>query len=293
VRLDVVTVTPESVMRDSVLFRPSAPVILFADGAEAVIPAWIFEGQWGRAPCEKARGGYCYTESPAGSYRNDESSSMTLRQPLDLRAFTGAELRFATRWHIESNSDYGTVEVSSDDGDVWIPLEGRYTSRAYGKQKQVPEDIPGYDGKRSTWAAESMDLTPWCGLDNIRLRFHFESDEGAVFDGWLVDSISITGYRRSTSDAGKDASPTGFSLSEASPNPCRDAATFRYTLPVASAVIVTVTDALGRVRSVRAWPELGVGQHRATVLAGLPAGVYFVRLEAGRAVAVRRVVKVE
>ena len=86
VRLDVMTVTPESVMRDSVLFRPSAPMTLFADGAEAVIPAWIFEGQWGRTPCEKARGGYCYTESPTGSYRNDESSSMTLRQPLDLRA---------------------------------------------------------------------------------------------------------------------------------------------------------------------------------------------------------------
>jgi hypothetical protein len=300
VRVDLTIVTSESVMRDSVIFRIGGAKTLFADGAESVNSAWIPDGAWGRQTCEKTRGGYCYTESLSGNYRDEESSSLTLRQPLDLRAYTAAELRFATRWHIESNSDYGTVEASSDEGATWTPLEGRYTSKAFGAQKQVPVDAPGYDGYRSTWAMESMDLTPYCGKNNVGLRFNFESDEGAVFDGWLVDSIAVLAWEAAITGAEKTDVLPGFSLSQNSPNPFRGSTQLLYSLPSAAHVRITVRDVLGRVVEVLEDAEREAGSRFVVVDGTFPAGTYLCVLEAvmagnkgGMLVAMRRMVKVE
>jgi hypothetical protein len=66
------------------------------------------------------------------------------------------------------------------------------------------------------------------------------------------------------------------------PNPFRGSATLRFTLPAASAVRLTVYDALGRAVAVLVDEAREAGQHAvAFEAAALPAGVYVARLEAG------------
>jgi hypothetical protein len=79
-------------------------------------------------------------------------------------------------------------------------------------------------------------------------------------------------------------------LGAPAPNPVAGTATLRYTLAEPAVVSLTVLDALGReVRRLVDAPT-AAGAHEARFdAAGLPAGVYVVRLTAGGASAVRRV----
>jgi len=291
-RVDVTISTDESTIRDSVLFRIGSPRVLFADGAEQGEEAWITQGEWGRQACEKARGGFCFTESPAGNYRNYDSSSLLLRQPLDLRSCTAAELSFETRWRIESANDYGSVEASAD-GKLWTPLSGVHTSTAYGANRQLPADSPGYDGIRSDWVAESMDLTPWCGLDSVHLRFNFQSDNSVVLDGWLVDSIKVFAWRASASDI--EQIPSILSLSQNSPNPFVSSTRLMVALSHPSRVRIVLHDALGRFVCALVNEEMNAGEHTLILDRPLPPGIYLCTAEAtgfaSRYTATRKLVK--
>jgi len=86
------------------------------------------------------------------------------------------------------------------------------------------------------------------------------------------------------------ASSQIISLAPSYPNPITSTSTISFTLPAASQVTLTVTDAAGRVRQL--WPagRLDAGQHEVTWDASnYPSGVYLCRLEAGGVSAARRV----
>ena len=73
------------------------------------------------------------------------------------------------------------------------------------------------------------------------------------------------------------------------PNPASTAATVRYTLAAPETVRVTVFDVLGREVARPVDGARAAGPHtEALIVAGLPAGVYAVRLDAGGRTAVRR-----
>lgn len=83
--------------------------------------------------------------------------------------------------------------------------------------------------------------------------------------------------------------PALFAVHAPRPNPTRGAVEVRYDLPEAAAVRVAVYDVTGREVSVLAEGATEAGYHRATLdPAALPAGVYLVRVTAGREVAVRQ-----
>ena len=72
------------------------------------------------------------------------------------------------------------------------------------------------------------------------------------------------------------------------PNPSRGAAQVRYGIPEAGTVVVEVFDTVGRRVAVLAEGDQSEGWHQAqTGRLGLPAGIYFVRLQTGGATVVR------
>lgn len=85
--------------------------------------------------------------------------------------------------------------------------------------------------------------------------------------------------------------PTEFALRGAFPNPVRGQGTLRFDLAEASDVTVTVYNALGqRVALLADGDEMAAGQHDlAFPTAGLAAGVYVVRLQAGASTGTQRV----
>ncbi len=75
--------------------------------------------------------------------------------------------------------------------------------------------------------------------------------------------------------------PTAFALLPASPNPFNPTTAIGYQLPVAGKVRLEAFDALGRQVRTLVDAEQSAGSHQATFdAAGLPSGVYWVRLTA-------------
>ena len=168
------------------------PEIFFQDDAEAGMGNWTSTGGWGLSSNNPHGGQYSFTESPGGNYGNNVTAIMTLNQPVNLTIATSLWLEFWTRWDIESNYDFGQVEVSSN-GITWTPLQGIYTQPGAGQGVQ-PSGQPGYEGTQVSWVQEHMNIDQYAGIPTFYLRYEFKSDGGVVGDGWNVDDIKLMGF---------------------------------------------------------------------------------------------------
>ena len=132
---------------------------------------------------------------------------------------------------------------------------------------------PGYQPEsRVEWATIlSESEVETYTLENIFAR---ESASPAFAADWLPE------VRGGTPVEGGPDAPRETALHAGYPNPTRGAATLRFTLAEAGPASVRVYDAVGRLVATLADGEWAAGPHEASVAAGLPAGVYFVRLQA-------------
>jgi hypothetical protein len=88
--------------------------------------------------------------------------------------------------------------------------------------------------------------------------------------------------------------PESTTLVEAYPNPFRTSTTVRFELPEAGPVRAVLYDVLGREVEVLAAGYYGSGEHMLEVDGrALPAGAYFLRLEADGVVQTLQIARVE
>ena len=140
----------------------------FTEGFESGFSRWFVENPWGLTGDNPHGGTYAITESPSGTYSDNTSSSLLLR--MNLSSAQMPVLTFWTRYSMESNGDYGRVEVSTGSG--WT--------------------IAGYwTGGQSTWKQVRVDLTPWTGSSDVAIRWRFTSNSSTISDGWYLDDLSI------------------------------------------------------------------------------------------------------
>jgi len=110
-----------------------------------------------------------------------QDESLTLIDPVTIPPDGTTALTFATTYGLESNYDYGHVEVSADDGATWnelLALNGPAGLAA------TPLDV--IEG------TQSLDVTGYAG-QSVRFRFRLTSDtynEGAPA-GWWIDNIAV------------------------------------------------------------------------------------------------------
>ncbi|MGB5875375.1 MAG: alkaline phosphatase D family protein [Bacteroidota bacterium] len=112
------------------------------------------------------------------------------------------------------------------------------------------------------------------GEDSVRLTLVDEF--GTEFASYTLRN-ALTGVVEGT-DPGV---PLAFALEQNYPNPFNPATLIRYSLPVRSAVTLTVYNLLGQVAAVLVDENQAAGEHR-TLFSdpGLPSGAYFYRLTA-------------
>lgn len=151
---------------------------------------WQSNSTWNTTSSKYVSAPYSFTDSPSGNYPSNASSILTTLNDIDLSNVVGAELRFQTQWDIESNWDYGQVQISTD-GTNWIPLAGIYTEDGTGSFQ--PNGEPVYDGTQAAWVEESIDLFDYVG-SNIKIRFALYSDGYIEEDGWYIDDIEVATY---------------------------------------------------------------------------------------------------
>jgi len=143
-------------------------------------------------------------EAHSGSYqwwsnRGDESDT-TLTRAFDLTGLEQATLQAWLWYDIEEDYDYAYVEVSTDGGQTWDILPGKYTTdynpsgnsfgHAYTGKSGVEAGASEASDAKPQWVLEEMDLTPYAG-QQILLRFEYITDDAYNSPGFCVDDISI------------------------------------------------------------------------------------------------------
>jgi immune inhibitor A len=121
----------------------------------------------------------------------------TLTRQVDLSNVSKATLQFWEWYNVEYNFDYAYVEASTDGGQTWDILPGKYTTTdnpngaSYGPAYTGRSGVTDQkSGQPAQWVQEQIDLTPYAGKA-ILLRFEYITDDAYNAPGWAIDDISI------------------------------------------------------------------------------------------------------
>jgi len=237
-----------------------------------------------------------YTDSKNENYVSNATVTMTLTNPINLTGYTNPRLRFQTRFDIESNWDYGQVQVSTDNGSTWIALAGQYTEPGEGSFQ--PPGEPVYDGSQSNWVKEDISLANYIS-SQFKIRFRLRTDSGTNRDGWYVDDIGVFIYSMPTNILGDSEPAYKFSLEQNYPNPFNPTTKITYTIPASpksspkerAFVSLKVYDVLGNEVATLVNEEKTTGSYEVSFDAkGLSSGIYFYKLTTGSFVETKKMI---
>lgn len=210
--------------------------------------------------------------------------------------------------------DGGVVEVTQNGGASWTDIGAQITpgytatlsnlsGNPLGGRSAFGGASPGYP----TLNPATVSLGTTYANKTIQLRFRVGADQNTGDAGWFVDNLVFSGLTNSPfRDVTADATPctpvavlapppAELSLAIAGGNPALDRPGFRFALPRAAHVRITVHDVSGRRVATIVDGAFEAGVHVAWWTGGVagppPSGVYFARMEAdGRSLQQRVVI---
>ncbi len=126
------------------------------------------------------------SHSPTHSFfgGNDNHLNNTLESRRGHLVEPGESLRFWTYYRIESNWDYGYVEIATD-GRTFTTLPGSITTNSDPNLRNFGNGITGNSGG---WVEAEFDLSAYEG-DIVWFRFRYNTDGYVTDEGWYVDDI--------------------------------------------------------------------------------------------------------
>ena len=197
----------------------------------------------------------------------------TLLSPVfDLSGSQWASVRYWRWWGEGGNStdDEFAVDVSSNGGSTWIPLE------------RIPEPM-------TAWGEAAFDLTTVIALTN-QVVFRFQACDlntpglvEAAVDDFSLETFSpdLTGV------PGAPAGRAVFALGPGRPNPFAGSTTLSFSMERGGTARLAVFDASGRMVRQLVNGPIAAGAHtvawdgRDDRQARVPSGIYFYRLDVG------------
>ena len=145
-----------------------------SDDFESGLGNWTASGGWGLTTARYASPSRSATDSPGAFYTNHTDAALTLASSINLAGATRPALSFYHQHALESGYDFGRVEISTNGGVSWLATP-----------------LAAYTGNRAAMTREQLDLTPFAGKNNVRLRFRLVTDSSVVMDGWYVDDVLV------------------------------------------------------------------------------------------------------
>ncbi|MFM9610908.1 immune inhibitor A domain-containing protein [Streptomyces niveiscabiei] len=112
----------------------------------------------------------------------------TLTRPVDLTGKSSATLSLDAWWDIEKDFDYAYVEVSTDGGATYTPVDGTLADGT-----AIPRDgsgRPALTGSVDAYQKLTFPLDAYAGK-TISLRFRYQSDGGVALKGFAADQITL------------------------------------------------------------------------------------------------------
>ncbi|MCD4695659.1 MAG: immune inhibitor A [Bacteroidales bacterium] len=165
------------------------------------------------------------TDSPFGNYQNNQMSSVTLNDDIDLSNLGYAQLTFKAKWEIEQGWDYVQVMVATNGSSNWEALEGKFTVN--GNSNQALGE-PLYDGFQTEWVEEEIGLTDYVG-EEVSFRFLLKSDSWVTEDGFYFDDFTVLGVELGTTSIESNFEPD-IRVSNPVPNPATNSVKFSVQL---------------------------------------------------------------
>ena len=229
---------------------------------------------WGVLPATGNGGSYA-----AGinfrTYYNINQRDRLISMPFNLSGTSSAYLSFEHAYAQNSAftqvSDSLIILVSADCGSTWQRLAafgengtGNFATHQPTTETFWPQTATDWCGQGWGAPCNTLDLTPWAGLDNVRIAFETVSFYGNPL---LIDQVVVSQY------VGQDEKPLAAGLI-VSPNPVRNNFTIQTTGEVAFQSI-HVLDASGRLMLEKKWEKL----MKLETENNWPAGVYTLILQ--------------
>lgn len=155
--------------------------------------AWTSVGGWNITTSTFVSAPSSITDSPSGMYANSANTSITYNSSISLVGATQAQATFYAKWDIEKEYDYAQFMVSTNGGSTWIPQCGTYTTLGLGTGNGgvQPLNEPIYDGVKTTWVQETINLSDYLGQSNVKFRFVLGSDSWVNKDGFYFDDFKV------------------------------------------------------------------------------------------------------
>ncbi len=272
---------------DTLKFIVGTPIVFFKDTSDNPQEFWTITKSPSNAPQWEATAAtfyselVSYTDSKEGNYINNSSVSMTLTNSLDISGLKDPKLSFWTKYAIESDWDYGQVEISTNNGITWIPLAGLHTDPGSGDFQPLGQ--PVYDGFQSTWVKEEISLAGYSS-SQFKIRFELKSDESVTMDGWYLDDIGIIYYDTTLTSLNEDQTQivNEYLLEQNYPNPFNPSTKISWQVPVSSWQTLKIYDVLGNLVETLVSGYKEAGKHSIEFDAGgLSSGIYFYTLTSG------------
>lgn len=173
------------VHRDTITKIYGLPTEIFNDPGNDMLN-WV-SNNWNTTTEDFKTPSSSITDSPNQSYTALTNSSIESLNEYDLGGASQAFVAFWAKWEIENNYDYVQFEVSSDNGNSWIPMCGKYTNLGTSDQA---ENEPLYDDFQTDWVEELISLDDFLG-STIKFRFRLVSDIFVNNDGFYFDDFRV------------------------------------------------------------------------------------------------------
>ena len=115
-----------------------------------------------------------------------------------------------TRWGLESFWDFGFVQVSTDGGSTWTSLSNAYTTFDHDPSAYpaIIANLPGLTDYNPSWPnfdEISFDLSAYAG-QTILISFRYMTDWSTTYEGWYIQTATVSGTPLSFSPAYTKAS---------------------------------------------------------------------------------------
>jgi hypothetical protein len=147
------------------------------DDLEFHINSWALDGfEWSSA--RSYSGNYSFYSE------NNSDADHTALAVNSINVTAGDSVTFWTWYDIETDWDYGYVEVSVD-GQTWTSIPGNITTTSNPHGNNLGHGITGSSGG---WQEATFDLSAYQD-ESIYLRFRYVSDSYVNEEGWYVDDI--------------------------------------------------------------------------------------------------------
>ena len=152
---------------------------------------WTMDSPWAQTNTDYHSATAAICDSPSGAYANNVDISLTLSDTISLVEASHPMLVFWHQYEIETEFDYGYLEITTNEQD-WILLAA-------------------FTGI-SNWKREQFDLSTYIGEPAVRIRFRFVSDKTVVGNGWTIDDITIAEPPNPVMNLSVDSGETPLSL---------------------------------------------------------------------------------